>query len=120
MSTNRFKAQSYTTNSSKQVYECQWFYCHIGKEELPSRVDKRPNYFVFTGKLLNMMDISYYLHRLVFVSACIWHIAKLRIIREITRRSGSLFCEAESRGGGTVGYSKNSWMLLGYMKGWGI
>ena len=56
---------------------------------------------MFTGKLLNMMDISYYLHRLVFVSACIWHIAKLRIIFETLTIEGIV---------------KTAGMLLGYME----
>lgn len=44
--------------------------------------DGRPNPFAATRKFLNMLYISWYLHRLVFVSAGAVYSAKLRIFFE--------------------------------------
>lgn len=54
----------------------------IKYKELPSRADGRPNPFAATRKFHNIMYISYYLHRLVFVSASAVYGAKLRIFFE--------------------------------------
>lgn len=44
--------------------------------------DGRPNPFAATRKFLNMLYISWYLHKLVFVSASAVYRAKLRIFFE--------------------------------------
>lgn len=44
--------------------------------------DGRPNPFAATRKFLNMLYISWYLHKLVFVSASAVYSAKLRIFFE--------------------------------------